>query len=570
MLRVFMVGESTVQGFPYPQNLCAASFLEKMLQQQVAPGTSVEVINTGITAIASFPLRRLVREICTLQPDLIIIYAGHNEYYGAFGVASAQSVGTGTWSMQFAEWWRSTGIGQGLLAASEKVADARARRTPATKQTSETLMELMGTSALIAPDAPLRNKAEESLRANIGAMIAAAKSAKVPVIVCSLAANERDLVPIRSVAPANEPELSRWNAALDQARDAMSSGPAVARPLWQKVAEQFPQSAVAQLYVGRMCELQEDTTAARTAFRNARDLDAMPWRATSSLNDMLRQLATEQGATFCDVDAAFHRDALEHGEAAPGWRLFADHLHPSLDGQALFARALVQDIRVHKVLPLGTDAKPADWRTLASQLGENRLVHWRVGQLMASLFQRPPLEKDTAAFRHANRARQEALAGAADYETRAADRYVTQTMEGRQPWSVSFVGGEEAMRAHQNLGAALYFDSAAQEAVKFSPERSLAAYYGLLAQVSGRGALTTATIELAKRQVSEATYILAAETDPAVHQGLLHVLTGLSLLADDPASAKKWAKDIPEDSALGKQVIGEVKQIEQLRVKRLR
>ncbi|MGI8905489.1 MAG: hypothetical protein ACR2IE_03245 [Candidatus Sumerlaeaceae bacterium] len=566
LLRVFMVGESSVQGFPFPPNLSAASFLDKYLEHSLEPGYRVEVINTGITAIASFPLRRVVREICALEPDLIIIYAGHNEYYGAFGVASAQSVGSSAWQMQLAQWWRSTGIGQGLLAVAETVATARARKAQPDAQTSETLMELMGT-AEISPGSPLRDNAETALASNIDAMLTAAYKAKVQVVMCSLAANERDLLPVRSIEPGSEPYRTQFRTAYQRAFDAMSSGPAIARPFFEQAANLCPESAITQLYLGRMCDLQNDTTAALAAYRRARDLDAMPWRAATTLNEMLRRIAETQNMPFCDVDAAFHADAREHGEAAPGWRLFADHLHPSLEGQALFARALFETIRGNKLLPL-TERPAADWRDLARQLGENRLVNYRVAHLMASLFQRPPLDKDSAAFRHALRLRTETLTDAADFETRAADRYVTESMSNRQPWSISFIGGQEALAARNHLSASLYFDSAMQEAVRFSPERSLAGYYSSLAQALGRGQLTTSTIERARRELSEAAYIEKAETEPAARENLLHALTGLSLLADDPLSAKKWAKAIPDASVRAPRVIAEVKQIEKLRTAR--
>ena len=36
-------------------------------------------------------------EVIEHNPDLLLIYAGHNEYYGALGVGSTESIGNARW-----------------------------------------------------------------------------------------------------------------------------------------------------------------------------------------------------------------------------------------------------------------------------------------------------------------------------------------------------------------------------------------------------------------------------------------------------------------------------------------
>ena len=50
-VRVLLVGESAIQGYPQPRHLCASAFLQLMLQD-AWPDRRVEVINLGTTAIA--------------------------------------------------------------------------------------------------------------------------------------------------------------------------------------------------------------------------------------------------------------------------------------------------------------------------------------------------------------------------------------------------------------------------------------------------------------------------------------------------------------------------------------
>src|SRR5690606_37921936 len=68
----------------------------RMLQhrlQQTFPARTIEVVNTAMDAVSSYTLLDLADEIIARQPDAVLVYAGHNEYYGALGVGSTESLG---------------------------------------------------------------------------------------------------------------------------------------------------------------------------------------------------------------------------------------------------------------------------------------------------------------------------------------------------------------------------------------------------------------------------------------------------------------------------------------------
>jgi lysophospholipase L1-like esterase len=85
--RIFALGGSTTAGFPHPQNGSFPRLLKNKLQSQY-PEINFEVINLGVSAINSITIRDIIDDVFPEDPDLIIIYAGHNEYYGALGPAS--------------------------------------------------------------------------------------------------------------------------------------------------------------------------------------------------------------------------------------------------------------------------------------------------------------------------------------------------------------------------------------------------------------------------------------------------------------------------------------------------
>lgn len=85
--RVMVLGESSIQGFGLPENSTIPALLERALSTSSA--AKIEVINGGVGGYNTLQIRRMVSEIWPLKPDLIIIYAGHNDfnYYPAVDAA---------------------------------------------------------------------------------------------------------------------------------------------------------------------------------------------------------------------------------------------------------------------------------------------------------------------------------------------------------------------------------------------------------------------------------------------------------------------------------------------------
>ena len=92
--RVFVFGGSSTQGFPYNFYNAFSGRLEEMLLMNTKD-INVEVINLGMTAVNSYVVWDLSSRVLEYEPDAVVIYAGHNEFYGSFGVGSSQ-FGLGT------------------------------------------------------------------------------------------------------------------------------------------------------------------------------------------------------------------------------------------------------------------------------------------------------------------------------------------------------------------------------------------------------------------------------------------------------------------------------------------
>lgn len=384
-IRIFLVGESAAKGYPQPRNLAMSSFLQAMLTD-AWPEKNVEVINLGTTAVASFPLVYQVRDALRFSPDLFIFYTGNNEFFGAYGTASINAAGSlPPWALRGMRAARGLALVQVLDSWFYQGADE-----------NQSLMEEMIGQTVIAADSPLREAAARNLAANLGTMLDEVRAAGVPSIVCTTASNESGLAPLGEDDTAGldekqQRELRRLMGAAADAADRDNFAEAV--HLLRQAVQLAPRQARVRFLLGQVLARAGQTGPARTAFLEARDLDTMPWRPISLTEQALRNTALTKGAVLCDLAAIFRE---ESPDGATGWEWLDDHVHLSLSGQALAARAMVGAmVNLAGPLQLGPDelGLVQDDEAYASALGTNRYDDYRVNHTLRVLFGVPFMKK---------------------------------------------------------------------------------------------------------------------------------------------------------------------------------
>ena len=77
--RIFCLGGSTVQGSPFAIETAFSTWLELSLQA-AEPKRQWDVVNCGGVSYASYRLVPILEEVLGYEPDLIILYTGHNEF----------------------------------------------------------------------------------------------------------------------------------------------------------------------------------------------------------------------------------------------------------------------------------------------------------------------------------------------------------------------------------------------------------------------------------------------------------------------------------------------------------
>jgi lysophospholipase L1-like esterase len=308
--RLFVMGESSAAGFPFPHNGTFSRVLADALRD-VLPDDSVEVVNLGIAATNSYQMLDLADEVIAEHPDAVLIYAGHNEFYGALGVGSTVRIAASPPLVRFylsAMRWRTVALLDRVLRA------ARRRFAPAPPQGALAVASFMETVVAdqdIRLGAPVFHAGERQFSENLGRLLHRMRSAGVPVFVSSLATNVREQAPFA-------------------ARD--NEGPGAARAQWD---------------AGQRALAAADTNAARVALRQARDLDVVRFRAPSSFNEIIKRVASSEQARYVPVAEAFERAAPG---GLPGHELLLEHVHPTRDGSVLIARTFFEALREMRFL----------------------------------------------------------------------------------------------------------------------------------------------------------------------------------------------------------------------------
>ena len=361
--RVAFVGASTVQGFPHPRRLAAASFLQEMLAD-AWPEREVEVVNLGIAAIASFAVAQVVEDALVLSPDVVVVYTGHNEFYGLYGAGRHQ------WLQYFLRQLHLTHLVNGLLGG------IGARDEPTD------LIKMAAARGAVPLHSLGRATAEQNLRDNLRRVARVCARAEVPLVLCTIVANDAGFAPVGSTEGGEA-----WKARVEQAAQVLTQG-YVAPNDAEDALQQLEQAAALagerawSCYLqGRALERLGRDAQAQRAFRKARDLDTRPWRAPTAHNAVIRAVAAEHGAALADVEAAFAAAAPAQGV---GWEWMVDHVHFSVAGQALLARTILHSIAALQTVDLGLLRSEETYRRALGDLPVERVVAYnKMGAMLA-------------------------------------------------------------------------------------------------------------------------------------------------------------------------------------------
>ena len=342
--RIFILGESAARGEPEPP-YSAGRYLEILLRERF-PGQKFEVVNVAITAINSHVILPIARELARQKGDLWIIYMGNNEMVGPFGavtVFGAQAPPLGLVRLSLAI--QQTRVGQLLMTLARK-----ARGKAATAASWGGMKMFLGNQ--VRPDAPRKQVVYQSFERNLQDILRAGLGSGAKIILNTVAVNLKDCPPFASLTNSSLSSADRatWDKAFAEGCRAQEQGDLREAGRW------FEQAASLDALVPDLQFRWGECLVALTNFSDARDhlqlacdYDALPFRADSQINGLIRRAGKRWAGPGLDLFDAAAAMATNSPTGVSGQELFYEHVHFNFDGNYHLGLAWAE--QVERLLP---------------------------------------------------------------------------------------------------------------------------------------------------------------------------------------------------------------------------
>lgn len=359
--RVFVFGGSSAEGFPYN---FYNSFSDQLEQQLLlnTQGLNIEIINLGMTAVNSFVIRDLSPRILALEPDAVIIYAGHNEYYGSFGAATTQFGFTDSIRLkhtilwlknlrvyqvleQLLSWESETNGMTGVPNQDDGIGEQR------------TMMAKVIQDSNIPVGGDVYNLGIRQFEVNINDALTTFKKQEIPIYLGTIASNLKDQKPLTDDSLAM--------SVFEEAQMLYKSG---------------------------------DFTRAFQEFERAKELDGIRFRAPSKINELLRTFSKSEGIELVETQEVLRQASNSGLEDST---LFIDHLHPNDRGHKLMAALFFDALRTHPTIERALQPNPIQPPQSISTF-EKAYAEVSIGRLLVGYpFQKGiSLEEELDAYEH--------------------------------------------------------------------------------------------------------------------------------------------------------------------------
>lgn len=334
--RMFVLGESAALGFPYPNNISFQRMLKYALRD-ANPQQDIEIVNLSLTAVNSYTFYDFGKELVRYRPDALLIYGGHNEYYGALGVGSTSTLGRHAPIVRCMIRLRQTRLVQWL----EQTVDAL--QSPFAPPMDDNLMKYVVKEQLIPYQSPLFDRGIRQFEENMSDLLALLEKENIPVFWSTVATNLKDQYPFRSILTEGT-DSADYHNRLQTAREHFLSGH-VSRAdslLFLLHASDTAHAGCAYLWAQVKLALG-DSMAAYTLFDEAKQKDCLRFRAPNEINDVVRRLvSTYKNVYPVETEQTFRQ---ESPAGIPGHELLLEHVHPTIGGHLLIARSFLNTFR---------------------------------------------------------------------------------------------------------------------------------------------------------------------------------------------------------------------------------
>jgi hypothetical protein len=377
--RIFCLGGSTVQGRPFAVETSFTSWLK--LQLEVADSNRKwEIVNCGGVSYASYRLLPILIEIMNYEPDLVVIYTGHNEFLedrtyahlrdpsGWQSISQHAVRNIRTIHLVREAWHRITGD----EVSTEQVSLATE---------VETILDERSGLKSYHRDRTWQANVIEHFKFNIHKMIEICDSNRIPLYLCNPASNIRDCTPFKSAPtsgldPATIQSIKQTKANILNQLKSRSVQPI--RESAHRLTQLDPHNAATLFQAGLLLLDNGAGVAARDVLLRAKDEDICPLRILTVMNDFLASVPSGPALQVIDVQEHF---AEQSPVQIPGDNLFLDHVHPTIRGHQLIAGYLFERMVAQAIIKKPVDFTVQRNNRFRSHLENLSEVYYQQGEI---------------------------------------------------------------------------------------------------------------------------------------------------------------------------------------------
>lgn len=373
--RIFTLGGSTTYGRPYKDATSFSGFLRKLLNSSSGAQVNFEVINAGGISYASYRVVVLLKELLAYNPDLFVIYTGHNEFleartYEEFFNQPPLVFKTRELLSGLKTYRLLTHAYRGIR---ESIAGSTADETSSSAggilpPEVVTLLDRSAGLDYYQRDSLFSQGVFAHFRYNVARMIRLCRDAGVRVVFLRPVDNIKDFSPFKSQVRADLNSDGRMRLS-----GLMTEGISLtAKDRFSESIDFFSEAvAIDSLYAGTHYYLgyaylkAGDTTRAGKHLLRARELDVCPLRAQEPIHRILQEETARAGVDLLDLPELFRK--LSTGGLI-GKEMLIDHIHPAPEGNLLIAFHIMKWIGSQGLLQ---DRSPPDMEYL-------KKIYWEV------------------------------------------------------------------------------------------------------------------------------------------------------------------------------------------------
>jgi tetratricopeptide (TPR) repeat protein len=294
------------------------------------PDRTVEVVNCGLNAVASWHGREVLDEIVRYRPDVIVVYIGNGDWV----TPGPEVLDPGIRLLSNLRLYQLASLASRKLQRGDKGKIDVQRvhnRADAFRLARE---RARGNQTLTASE---REWILTRYGQNLRAIVATAETSGATVILSELIQNLSDFPPgaSRHRPDLSETDRTAWRAAMERADTRMRAKDYRGALDDLAAAERIDtRPAVLHYLRAQALEALGEYAAARDEYRTASDLDEAPLGVPSAVNEVVRAVAKETGVRSVDLNGALAA-STPHGLLGDG--LFYDYVHPTVAGHAKIA-----------------------------------------------------------------------------------------------------------------------------------------------------------------------------------------------------------------------------------------